>query len=80
MKTFKKKTQKNDLVIFGLLIIHWDGTNGTTQGWVHLCNKNKNGGEKKPWEKKKNINLVLLHVNHTFLILEPKPLDTFIVP
>jgi hypothetical protein len=37
-------------------------------------------GKKNHEKKKKNINLVLLHVNHTFLILEPKPLDTFIVP
>jgi hypothetical protein len=51
--------------------------------WVHSCNKNKKGGKKKPGKKikkeKENINLILSHVNHAFLILESKPLDTLIV-
>jgi hypothetical protein len=34
----------------------------------------------KKKKKRPKINVILSHVNHTFFILDPKPLDTLIVP
>jgi len=52
---------------------------------VRVKKKKKNRKLKKPWkkgrrDKRPKLNLILSHVNHAFFILDPKPLDTLIVP
>jgi hypothetical protein len=43
--------------------------------------KQKNHERKEEEEERKpQVNLIFSHVNHIFLILDPKPLNAFIVP
>jgi hypothetical protein len=47
---------------------------------IRIKKEGKKTMKKKYFNRTENINLVFLHVDHRFLVLEPKPLDTFIVP